>query len=349
MTELGDVRHAFEVPDLFNSSPLYRSLCGTVTGSDALLELASRGHPGQQPAILFFGAVHRLLLRGADHELAEFYPSIVERPRPADRAGAALVSFCAENYSAVAALIEGRLVQTSQVQRSLALRLGLCAIACQVAAPVHLVEVGASAGLNLRFDRYGYQLAGHQFGDRHSKIQLVADWYDALPPLDLDALPEIASVVGVDLNPIDPTDEDARQWLDALVWPENSHQRVLLAAALALVAADPPDIRRGDAVDVLPVLAGELPAGAPRVVFHAATRMHVPLDRRADFDSAIASVGAGGPLYVLSLEAPPDPDPRPLPSRPGVALNLRGPDGSSAVLAVAEAHLRWVEPCVPIL
>ncbi len=70
------LRGAFEDPAPFTTSPLYRSLSQTVADHDPLLDLASRGRPGQYPTFLFFGAVHHLLLRGADHPLARFYPSI---------------------------------------------------------------------------------------------------------------------------------------------------------------------------------------------------------------------------------------------------------------------------------
>jgi hypothetical protein len=127
------------------------------------------------------------------------------------------------------------------------------------------------------------------------------------------------------------------------VWPENSAQRELLGRALALAAADPPPIRAGDAVEVLPELAAELPAGEPRLVFHAATRMHVPRERRAAFDAAIRAVGETGPLWWLSIESSPDPDPRPRPARPGAALLLRDPAGHTQTVAVVDGHLRWIE------
>ena len=70
------VREAFENPTEFTTSPLYRALSRTVAATDQLLGLAARGRPGQYPTFLFFGAVHLLLLRGADHPLARHYPSV---------------------------------------------------------------------------------------------------------------------------------------------------------------------------------------------------------------------------------------------------------------------------------
>jgi hypothetical protein len=319
-----------------------------VAGKDALLDLAAAGRPGQYPTFLFFGAVHHLLLTGAgDDALAAYYPSVLPdgaTARPAEEAGPALVEFCARHEDALRAVIGSRLVQTNQVQRALGLRFGLAAIAEEVGdRPAHLIEVGASAGLNLRFDRYGYTLGGHRFGDPDSPVQFVAELYGDGELPDLDALPALASVRGVDLNPVDVLDADDRQWLRALVWPENHDQRLLLTAALDLVAGDPPPILPGDAIDVLPGLAAALPEGEPRVVYHSATRMHVPAERLDAFDASIASLGESGPLWWLSVEDAPDPDPRADPSRGGASLRLRGPGGQARDLAIVEGHLRWVE------
>jgi hypothetical protein len=340
------VRKAFTNPDEFATSPLYRALSRTVAASDQLLDLAGQGRPGQYPTFLFFGAVHRLLLGGTDHPLARYYPSVAgARALPASEAGPALEAFGRTYAEELAETIRTRLVQTSVVQRALGLRIGLSAIAAldPSAGPLHVVEVGASAGLNLRFDRYGYRLNGHQYGDPDSPVQLIAAVYgDGLLP-DLDRMPTIGQVLGVDLKPVDATDPDAREWLEALVWPENHAQRELLGRALALAATDPPPIRAGDAVDVLPRVAAELPAGQARLVFHTATRMHVPRERWPAFDAAIETVGETGPLWYLSAEQRPDPDPRPHPARDGAALLLRDPAGTTRTLAVVDGHLRWVE------
>src|SRR5262249_45693167 len=86
------VRAAFEEPKEFTTSPLYRCLGRTVAATDELLDLARQGRPGQYPTFLFFGAVHLLLLAGAEHPLARFYPSIVgERALASEGAGPALI------------------------------------------------------------------------------------------------------------------------------------------------------------------------------------------------------------------------------------------------------------------
>ena len=339
------VRAAFEDPKEFTTSPLYRCLARTVAATGELLDLACQGRPGQYPTFLFFGAVHLVLLAGTDHPLARFYPSIAgERALPPAGAGPALVSFGGEHAAVLAETIRTRLVQTNQVQRAIGLRLGLSVIAGEVPGPVHVIEAGTSAGLNLQFDRYGYQLNGRQFGDPAAPVQLAAECHGPAVP-DLDRQPAIASVLGVDLHPVDAADPGERAWLQALVWPENHRQRALLTRALELAAADPPPIAAGDVIDVLPGIAGGLPAGQPRVVFHSATRMHVPASRRAAFDAAIARAGDTGPLWWLSIEDAPS---RPRGARLGPALQLRRPGAAAAeTIAIVDGHLAWIEMCPP--
>ncbi|HEY8599523.1 MAG TPA: DUF2332 domain-containing protein [Thermomicrobiales bacterium] len=329
---LADVARKFTHTPEFASSPLYRALSRTVADNPDLLRLAARGRPGQYPTILFFGVVHALLLAGADHELARYYPSLVGAAAlPPDGAGPALVDFCATFAPALTALIETRLVQTNVVKRALALRYGLAAIGRRVAAPIHLIEVGASAGLLLRCDRYGYTVGERRFGDPRSPVQIAAEWRGDTPIPDLDALPALASVTGIDLNPLAAGDEADRRWLEALVWPENRHEAELLHRALAVVAADPPALRGGDAIDVCPAVAAELPPGEPRVLFHAITRLHVPAANLGAFDAALATLGESAPLYRLSLEGQGE-------------LDLRDPSGALTHLATVGPRVEWIAP-----
>ncbi len=350
--------HFAKAPTIFVTSPLYRSLCATVAQDRPVLELLTRRRAGQQPSYLLFGAVHYLLLRGAKHPLASYYPSLAGpaagEPAAGDpaagapvEAGPALRDFCREHRDELAELIRTRLVQTNVVKRAAALRLALWAVGRRCQRPVHLVEVGASAGIHLHVDRYRYVLGGRAFGPPDAAVTIETEWRTPGPPPDLDDVPPIASRTGVDLHPVPVTDPDARLWLRALVWPENHHQAVLLAAALESVAADPPPILAGDAIDVCPRLGRDLPPGEPRVVFHAATRMHVPPPRRTAFDAAIDEMGAGGPLYHVWLEPAAAPHQN-LPGDTGGTLAWHGPgDGRAAAIATVDGHLDWAAMVVP--
>ena len=303
MLDRQKLRRAFEDPAEFTTSPLYRALSRTVAAHDELLDLAASGRPGQYPTFLFFGAVHHLLLRGADHALARFFPSIAgAQALPAVGCRAALVSFCGAFGPELAETISTRLVQTSQVQRALGLRLGLSMIAHDVAEPVHLIEVGASAGLNLRFDRYGYQVGGRRSGDPASPVQLSPACTARFPRQTWTCC-RGSPPCGVSTS----TRSMCSTPMRAAGSRRSSGRRTtgsVPCSARPWTSRRP--TRRSSTqvtpIDVLPGIAADLPAGEPRVVFHAATRMHVPEDRRDAFDAAIARLNDGGPLWWLSIE-----------------------------------------------
>jgi hypothetical protein len=337
--------HFAAAPSFFTSSPLYRSLCPVIAHDLLSLRLLMQRRAGQQPSYLFFGAVHYLLLRGIQHPLRDFYPSITgaAAARPQD-AGPALLDFVRAHRDELGDLLRSRLVQTNVVRRSCGLLVILRAVRSRCERPVHLIEVGASAGIHLHFDRYRYVVGRRAFGRRGSAVRIETRWLGRQPPPDFDDLPPISSRTGIDLNPVDVTDETERLWLRALVWPENDQEAGLLTAALEDVASQPPTVLAGDAIDVCSGLAGRLPAGEPRVVFHFATRMHVPPERRAGFDAAVDSLAETGPLYHAWLE-PSSAQHSGLPLARGEALAMHGP-GDDGVLALAAAggHLEWVRP-----
>lgn len=347
----------------FEGSPLYQRFGPVVAADRRLLDIAAQCRPGQQPANMLFASVHFLLLGGARHALAEWYPSVPgdgQPVRPADTAGPAFTDFCLRHRDDLVPLLRHRLVQTNQLKRSAALRYGLVELARLVDGPVTLLEVGCSAGIHLCFDRYSYRYrrpdgstAAETTGPTgHAAAPVVeTEWRDAggVPDASAGGVPvAVADRIGVDLNPVDVTDPAERRWLEALVWPENRAQAPLLAGALAAVAADPPRTVAGDAVEVLPALDGELPVERPLVVFHSAVQGHVPADRQAAFDAAIDALGRHRPLYRLSLEPPAD-DQETWWDRFGMAfaLDLRARHGERRArrrLAAVHGHGEWIEP-----
>ena len=201
MQDVESVREAFVDPAEFWNSPLYRHLCGVVAADPYLVDVAAHARAGQGPTFASFGAVHALLLDGAPHRLAQYYPSVGGIRAPDADAGAALTEFVHVHDVEIRALLGSRLVQTNHVQRAMGLRLALATIAAEVSGPAHLLEIGASAGLVLRQSEYGYHLGGRRFGVAGSPIQLEAEWRSAEPVPDIDDVPALASVTGVDLNP----------------------------------------------------------------------------------------------------------------------------------------------------
>ncbi len=227
-------------------------------------------------------------------------------------------------------------VQTNEVQRCCALYGGFLACARAFGAPLRLLEVGSSAGLNQLFDRYRYELGTARFGDESAALALRTDWRGPeLTPVPL----EVASREGCDPNPIDLRDPLRRLRLLSFVWPEQDERLARLRAAFAIAQATPPRITRAHA-DVW--LAEQLAApalGVTSVVFHSVVWWYVPEPERERIVATLLAAGARAtreaPLAWLRME-----------NEPKAYAELRltlWPGGEERLLARTHWHGTWVE------
>ena len=127
---------------------------------------------------------------------------------------------CLTHRADIVELLATRHTNTNEVGRSAVLGPALTAVAARLGAPLGLVDVGASAGLNLFCDRYrlDYGAAGAT-GPADAPVRIECAVVGGAPPI-APALPEIAARTGLDLDPVDVRDEDATRWLLACVWPD---------------------------------------------------------------------------------------------------------------------------------
>jgi hypothetical protein len=168
--------------------------------------------------------------------------------------------------------------------------------------PVSLVEVGASAGLCLYPDRWGYEWITPEgirtAGPADPTLRCVVRGAAPLP----DAPPAVAWRGGVDLHPLDVTDADQVAWLTTLVWPEHHDRRAQLRRAIELARADPPTIVTGDLVAEV---AGLVERAAPHgrvVVFHSAVIAYLDDDRRDGFHDLMTHLVDDGACHWVSNE-----------------------------------------------
>ena len=121
----------------------------------------------------FMAAVHSLVLRDLAPDLARFYPSVKGNGNP-DEAWPAFLSAVTEHLDEVRAL-SAFPVQTNEVGRCAALIGGFLRIAHDTGKPLRLLEVGSSAGLNLRWDRYRYESPTGSWGPGDSAVRMNWD------------------------------------------------------------------------------------------------------------------------------------------------------------------------------
>jgi hypothetical protein len=314
-------------------SPLYvelleRTADDVERGGAAWRLLAGRaGEPrGSALPLRLMAAAHRLVLAGEAPELAPYYPSAGGTRPPAD-SWPAFERLLEQRAGELDALVD-RPLQTNEVGRCAALVLGFATVARETGLPLSLLEVGASAGLNLNWHRYRYGDAG----PRDSPVRLEA-------PPGLDALPAVAAARGCDAEPLDIRDPDARLTLRSCVWADQLERLALLDAALEVAEAWPPAIERADGVQWLEErLAGRSPSTAT-VVFHSIVLQYLPPRRRARLGTAIAEAGGeatrDAPLAWLRLEPPPR---RAMVARLAELRLVTWPGGADRLLAQAGYH-----------
>ncbi|MFW3171215.1 DUF2332 domain-containing protein [Geodermatophilus sp. CPCC 206100] len=256
-------------------APAYAALATAVAGDRDVLGFVAGLPAGKRHPTLFFAALR--FLGGV----------------PAD--GAELRDRVAADADRLRRTVLARATQTNEPARCAALLVALGLID----GPLALVEVGASAGLCLYPDRYGYEYDGRPVGPP-GRVRLRCTTSGSVPVPR--TLPRIAARIGVDLNPLDVTDPDDLAWLRALVWPGpvEAERVQRLDAAAAIAAREPPRLLTGDLLDRLPDALALVPAGATPVVLHTAVLPYVPADRRAAFVDRVR----GLPVRWVAQEAP---------------------------------------------
>ena len=265
------------------------------------------------PGIRLLGGVHRLVLEGRAPELARHYQS-VGGDGDVDASWAALHRVLTEHIDELRISVEHP-PQTNEVGRSAGLATGMLIVTHETGLPLRLLEVGASAGLNLRLDRYWYESGGTGVGDADSAVRFVEPWEGGGPPLDGGLT--VVERRGCDLRPLDPTTAEGRLMLSCFVPPDHPDRFTRLQAALDIAAVVPAPVDTADAADWLEVHLARLPEGRATVVFHSIMWQYLDAATdaraRAAIEAAGATATAASPLARISYELPADWSDNPLP------------------------------------
>ncbi|MDQ2806679.1 MAG: DUF2332 domain-containing protein [Chloroflexota bacterium] len=288
--------------ELRETSPLYARLAQGIAADPDLPTLAATARSSPVPH-LFMGAVQYLLADHRSDPLAAFYPNLTDPPATGDPYPA-FRAFCLAHGDALTAILQTRRVQTNEVRRCACLLPAFSLVAQQAAGrPLALIEIGASAGFNLLWDRYGYDYgAAGRTGDLQAALQLQCEVRgDHSLPIPAQ-MPTIASRLGIDLHPINARDPDAVAWLRALIWPEHATRFQLLDQAVTAVQTDPPELWAGDALDLLPRALATVPMGTVPCVFHSFTLNQFTPAGRVQVAAILAATGAARDLAWIGIE-----------------------------------------------
>ena len=330
--------------------PLYDALSRSIAADDDLLELLITAAPGQWRPMLLLAALHDIVLRHPDEAFSRLYPTVGGSMDARTDVMALLRSFVEAHGDDIERLVTTRSTQTNEVNRSCLWFAALRAAAVDLAdRPLAIIEVGASAGLNLGFDRYRYDFGdGEHRGRAESAVRLRCEVRSGTPPLDVD-LPPIVERFGLDLAPVDLADAVERRWLKACIWSEQPERHERFDAAAGLTIANPPRLVTDDLVDGIGDLIESCPDDAHVVVLNSWVLTYLPRDRRNAYDSVLDLVGSGRNLTRISAEGEGVVDWVPAgvdgPTEHTVVGTTRWRNGERTEerTAVCHPHLAWID------
>ncbi|MGH2974796.1 MAG: DUF2332 domain-containing protein [Solirubrobacterales bacterium] len=245
------------------------------------------------------GSVNRLVLTGREPALADAYADgrvtgAWKRLREALRRNATELRDTLE-----------RPVQTNEVGRCAALLFGFLAVSGETGLPLRLLEVGASAGLNLRWDRYRYEADGFSWGTRDSPLTLAFELDGATPP-QLPTAVEVACRSGCDAAPIDPTTEEGQLSLLTYIWPDQGERIERMRSALAIAAKEPVRVDQERAATWTNRMLAEPVRGQATVIYHSIVSQYLSDEERAALFDGIREAGEratpDAPLAWLRME-----------------------------------------------
>lgn len=347
---------------------LYGQLSAACAGDPEVAGLLTAARPGQERPVLLFAAVHDLVLRRPELPVARWYASVtpsgeLARTDPWPEFRRTVLAHRDE----LTHLIANRATQTNEVNRSVLVAV-LLAAACRdvPGSPVHLIELGASAGLLLSPDRYRIEVGGDVVGDPDSPVHLMGAVRGSHRP-DLATFPStISARVGIDREPVSLADPDGVRWLEACLWPDEPWRIDRFRAAVERVAADPGELLAGDMTELLARVLGDDPGtpvpvtGDHVVVMNLWSLTYVARRDRQRVAEQLAAVAQRYPAVSWISAEPPGCVPGVEPpawrgertegstdaGRPDTVLGLRrwraGREADPMALGWSHAHGNWI-------
>lgn len=265
---------------------------------------------------------------------------------------------CCFKYRAeISESLGARRLQTNDPGRNAALVVGLGEVARRRGRlePVRLIDVGASAGFQLIFDRFEYSFSalgaevcriskpGVFSPESGARIatRVHGSWSGKLP----ETIPDIIGRVGVDQHPLDVASAEARLWCRSFIWPEETARARLVDSALGM--ARDADLRmvKADVLDALPKFLHRW-GGGLTCIFHSHTRAQMTPADALRFDELldvavekygcvnIGLEGRWGELPTPAFESP---------NQTYAGLYVRASREPRDLIGIACSHGEWIE------
>jgi hypothetical protein len=284
------------------------------------------------------GALHAAVLTARDDALAAAYP----KPTPdwsMDQIWPLARAFLEREQAWVRDFIKSA-PQTNETRRSIALLAGFLAFAKEWRGPIDMLELGASAGLNLYWDRFAYRTQSWNWGGA-SAVVIDTDWHGPAP--HVEAAPNVRHRAGCDLNPLDLNDAEAVLRLKSYIWPDQADRLARFDGAVRLAKESSVKVERASAEEWLARKLAARADDAATIVYHSVFLQYPPREVRKAIVAAIRQAGERAtpraPLAWVRLEPEAVTD--------GVENGLRfvidlhtWPGGERRILGYTDGHVR---------
>lgn len=273
------------------------------------------------------GAIHKVVLDGKDERLARHYPSVGGKPGADFTAD--FIGYMKEHLDDVEVGLNSQ-VQTNEVGRSVVhLVLSHWLTSIGVSEFDHL-EIGASAGLNLNFDRF-YACRGRlRMGDPDSALRFMGDWFDNSPDVPLTGA-RVINRRGTDISPIDISDPDHQVRLLSFIWPDQKLRFQRSREAIEIAKVHRPNVDDESADTWLETHLARRERAT--VIFHSIVWQYLGTERQKSIRETISRFGSESspqaPLVWARME----------PAGPVADVQVDVWDGTSA----APVHSRLAE------
>jgi hypothetical protein len=247
------------------------------------------------------GAVNRLALDGTEPELGGAYAVGSQSPAqvwPLFRAAL-------ERRRGVVDRLLGLPVQTNEVARCAALLPGFLTVSVETGMPLRLLEVGASAGLSLRWDHYRYLGDDFSWGPENASVRIEFERRGE-GGFATSAGAVVAERRGCDRAPIDPLTAEGQLTLLSYIWPDQPARIMRMRAAIGVAARVPLALDRDGAARWVGRRLSATTPGLATVVYHSFVAQYMGASERRDFHQNLAEAGdrasTGAPLAWLRME-----------------------------------------------
>lgn len=282
-------------------------------------------------------AFTHLAMGGEDPALAAAYPAETRPEGDIEAAWRAATAAMGAHRDHLTGFM-GHEPQTNEVRRSACLLGGFLTVAAETGLPLRCFEIGASAGLNMNWDRFHYRLGQAAWGDPASPVVVPTDWSGPLPPLEAPV--RVVERAACDRRPTDLKDDAQRRRLLACIWPGQFDRLARSRAAIDAALATGTVVDAADALDWTRAKVRPK-AGTATVLYHSIFWQYLPPEVRDALEATILEIGAAAtpeaPFAWLRMEPP-------MNNLAIVELRLTlSPGGEDRLLAQVHPHGAWVE------